>query len=81
MTGGNISSIGEDEYGIVPRAVQTIFNTLSNQKDCRVSISASYLEIYKDDIIDLLDVNDKALDIRDDAIGNTGKERLIFGLF
>jgi len=28
MTGGNILSIGEKEYGIVPRAVQTIFNTL-----------------------------------------------------
>ncbi len=28
MTGGNILSIGEKEYGIVPRAVQTIFDTL-----------------------------------------------------
>jgi len=38
-----------------------------------VNISASYLEIYKDDIIDLLDIHDKALDIRDDAAGNTGR--------
>jgi hypothetical protein len=28
MTGGNILSIGEKEYGIIPRALQTIFNTL-----------------------------------------------------
>lgn len=28
MTGGNILSIGENDYGIVPRAVQTIFETL-----------------------------------------------------
>jgi hypothetical protein len=28
MTGGNILSIAEKEYGIVPRAVQTIFDTL-----------------------------------------------------
>jgi hypothetical protein len=28
MTGGNILSIGENEYGIVPRAVQTVFNRL-----------------------------------------------------
>ena len=28
MTGGNILSIGERDYGIVPRAVQTIFHTL-----------------------------------------------------
>ncbi len=77
MTGGNILSIGENEYGIVPRAVQTIFNTIQNRKDCRVSISASYLEIYKDDIIDLLDITDKTLDIRDDAIGNTGIRYLI----
>jgi hypothetical protein len=39
------------------------------------------LEIYKDDIIDLLDINDKALDIRDDAIGNTGKDLNFFFLF
>ncbi|CAF1356233.1 unnamed protein product [Adineta ricciae] len=71
MTGGNILSIGEKDYGIVPRAVQTIFHTLQNRPDCRVTISASYLEIYKDDIIDLLDINDKALDVRDDAAGNT----------
>lgn len=38
-----------------------------------MNISASYLEIYKDEIIDLLDINDKALDIRDDAMGNTGR--------
>ncbi|CAF3564845.1 unnamed protein product [Adineta steineri] len=71
MTGGNILSIGETEYGIVPRAVQTIFDTLQNRPGCHVTISASYLEIYKDDIIDLLDINDKALDVRDDAAGNT----------
>ncbi|CAF1162754.1 unnamed protein product [Adineta ricciae] len=71
MTGGNILSIGEKDYGIVPRAVQTIFHTLQNRPDRRATISASYLEIYKDDIIDLLDINDKALDVRDDAAGNT----------
>lgn len=32
MTGGNILSIGESEYGIVPRAVQTIFDTLQVKK-------------------------------------------------
>jgi hypothetical protein len=81
MTGGNISSIGENDYGVIPRSVQTIFDKLQNQKGCRINISASYLEIYKDDIIDLLDGNDKALDIRDDAIGNTGKEELRFSPF
>lgn len=28
MTGGNILSIGEKDYGIVPRAVKTIFDTI-----------------------------------------------------
>jgi len=74
MTGGNILSIGETDYGIIPRAVKTIFDTIQNRKDSRITISASYLEIYKDDIIDLLDVNDKDLDVRDDAAGNTGKK-------
>ena len=90
MTGGNILSIGEKDFGIVPRAVRTIFDTvqvseppylilrsspsaLQKRKDCQVIISASYLELYKDDIIDLLDVNDKDLDVRDDAAGNTGE--------
>jgi hypothetical protein len=36
------------------------------------------LELYKDDIIDLLDVNDKDLDLRDDAAGNTGEENSAF---
>ncbi|UJR25871.1 hypothetical protein I4U23_007221 [Adineta vaga] len=71
MTGGNILSIGEKDYGIVPRAVKTIFDTIKNRKDCQITISASYLELYKDDIIDLLDVNGKDLDVRDDAAGNT----------
>ncbi|CAF0855487.1 unnamed protein product [Rotaria sordida] len=71
MTGGNILSIGEKDYGIIPRAVKTIFDTIQNRPDCRITISASYLEIYKDDIIDLLDVNDKDIDVRDDAAGNT----------
>lgn len=95
MTGGNILSIGEKDYGIVPRAVKTIFDTIKvsfkrnlknikilfhfqNRKDSQITISASYLEIYKDDIIDLLDVNDKDLDVRDDAAGNTSKTNLIF---
>ncbi|CAF0877869.1 unnamed protein product [Adineta steineri] len=71
MTGGNILSIGEKDFGIVPRAVKTIFDTIRNRKDSQITISASYLEIYKDDIIDLLGVNDKDLDVRDDAAGNT----------
>ena len=28
MTGGNISSIGEKDYGIVPRSVKTIFDNI-----------------------------------------------------
>ncbi len=50
----------------------SIFELFQKRKDCQISISASYLELYKDDIIDLLDVNDKDLDVRDDAAGNTG---------
>ncbi len=28
MTGGNILSIGEKDYGIIPRSVKTIFDTI-----------------------------------------------------
>ncbi|CAF4637480.1 unnamed protein product, partial [Didymodactylos carnosus] len=69
--GGNIGTIPEQNFGLVPRAVKTIFDTVEGRNDCRVSITASYLEIYKDDIIDLLDATDKVLDVRDDAAGNT----------
>jgi hypothetical protein len=42
MTGGNILSIGENEYGIVPRAVQTVFKTL---QVCDLEIRKVYLMI------------------------------------
>ena len=36
MTGGNISSIGEKDYGIIPRAVKTIFK--------KMQVSTSFFE-------------------------------------
>lgn len=45
MTGGNILSIGEEQYGIIPRSVQTVFNTLAVR-----SIYLSVGEDRRDDV-------------------------------
>ncbi|KAJ9080645.1 hypothetical protein DSO57_1022660 [Entomophthora muscae] len=55
-TMGTSGSCDPDSEGVVPRAVQTIFEEISVPgfigKDVKVSVS--YLEIYNDDMIDLL---------------------------
>jgi len=50
---GNLSI--DEEKGVIPRAVEAIFNRLSNtDKYTEFSVSASYLEIYNEEMTDLL---------------------------
>lgn len=41
-------------HGIVPRAAKHIFDTLSQVSDNQYSITASFLEVYNEDLLDLL---------------------------
>ncbi|KAL0994127.1 hypothetical protein UPYG_G00118050 [Umbra pygmaea] len=54
--GGTYTSAQENEptVGVIPRVVKTIFQEKEKHKDCEFSLSVSYLEIYNEDILDLL---------------------------
>ncbi|CAF0882015.1 unnamed protein product [Brachionus calyciflorus] len=63
-----------DDYGIIPRAVETIFQIINtsqkiNQRDYIVKVN--FIEIYKEELKDLLDSSEKDLQIREDEQGNT----------
>ena len=84
ISGNKINS--DEEYGIIPRAVHSIFqminqaspihshrsnlnNNNSNIKEYCVKVN--FIEIYKEELKDLLDSNEKDLQIREDETGNT----------
>lgn len=43
-----------DKHGIIPRTAQAIFDTLASSRFTRSQVTCSYLEIYNDDLADLL---------------------------
>ncbi len=49
---GDLSS--SEQHGIIPRAAQAIFESLKKPDFTSYSISCSYLEIYNEDLGDLL---------------------------
>ncbi|VEL20540.1 unnamed protein product [Protopolystoma xenopodis] len=64
----------EEERGIVPRAIDEIFNIIRDSEIPKYSITASFIEIYKEDVRDLLDSGElvtKDIHIREDDKGNT----------
>jgi hypothetical protein len=70
-----VSATVEEEQGIIPRALADIFAEV-NARSCTadVSVRVSFLEIYNENIRDLLDhspaASSKSISIRDDAAGN-----------
>ncbi len=44
----------EEKRGLVPRAAQELFQRLSVKKETEASVTCSYLEIYNEDLTDLL---------------------------
>ncbi|KAL5244522.1 hypothetical protein ACI65C_011932 [Semiaphis heraclei] len=60
----------EDEKGIIPRAIQNIFNEVQNKSgEAKFSIKASFIELYQEQVYDLLSPNRATLDIREDGRG------------
>ena len=49
---GNL--VSEEGKGVIPRAVEAIFDQLSNPKYSEYTVSAQYLEIYNEELSDLL---------------------------
>ncbi|XP_025416785.1 chromosome-associated kinesin KIF4-like [Sipha flava] len=60
----------EEEKGIIPRAIQNIFNEVQKLKEeAQFSISASFIELYQEQVYDLLSPTRATLDIREDGRG------------
>ncbi|KAM5258103.1 kinesin-like protein KIF27 isoform 4-T6 [Hipposideros larvatus] len=71
--GGHIASVVEGQKGIIPRAIQEIFQNISENPSTDFKIKVSYIEVYKEDLRDLLELEPsmKDLHIREDEKGNT----------
>ncbi|XP_062064622.1 kinesin-like protein KIF27 isoform X1 [Lepus europaeus] len=71
--GGHVASVVEGQKGIIPRAIQEIFQSISENPSVDFDIKVSYIEVYKEDLRDLLELETsmKDLHIREDEKGNT----------
>ncbi|NXD79209.1 KIF27 protein, partial [Halcyon senegalensis] len=71
--GGHIASVAEDEKGIIPRAIQELFQHISENRNIEFHVKVSYIEVYKEELRDLLELETsvKELHIREDEKGNT----------
>ncbi|XP_073662122.1 kinesin-like protein KIF27 isoform X16 [Tursiops truncatus] len=67
------ASVVEGQKGIIPRAIQEIFQNISENLSIDSRIKVSYIEVYKEDLRDLLELETsmKDLHIREDEKGNT----------
>ncbi|KAF1644953.1 Kinesin-like protein KIF27, partial [Aptenodytes patagonicus] len=71
--GGHIASVAENEKGIIPRAIQELFQHISENCNIDFHVKVSYIEVYKEELRDLLELETsvKELHIREDEKGNT----------
>ncbi|KAI8467963.1 MAG: hypothetical protein J3K34DRAFT_460139 [Monoraphidium minutum] len=58
---------GDGEDGIVSRSVRYLFHQVNTRKDARYSLKASYVEIYNENVFDLVHFRQKSLPIKWDA--------------
>lgn len=67
----------DEEQGIIPRAVADIFKLLDENDLTDFSVRVSYLEVYKEDFKDLLEVEtaSKDINVREDK-GNIGTKHI-----
>ncbi|MFT7811859.1 kinesin-like protein KIF27 [Arapaima gigas] len=72
MGAGHFVSSTEEERGIIPRAVHDIFRCISEKHNLDFTVKASYIEVYKEELRDLLELDtfSKDIQIREDK-GNT----------
>ncbi|CAI9730583.1 KIF27 isoform X1 [Octopus vulgaris] len=69
--GFNLSSVSEEQQGIIPRAVRQIYDIINSKGNIHFAVRVSYIEIYLEELCDLLDVDNKTLHVREDEKGNT----------
>ncbi|KAL2300779.1 hypothetical protein Nmel_013669 [Mimus melanotis] len=68
----SVASINEDEQGIIPRAMAETFRIIDENDLIDYTVRVSYLEVYKEEFRDLLQVDtaSKDIQIREDDKGN-----------
>ncbi|XP_064932610.1 kinesin-like protein KIF7 isoform X1 [Columba livia] len=68
----SVASINEDEQGIIPRAMAETFRLIDENDLIDYMVRVSYLEVYKEEFRDLLQVDtaSKDIQIREDDKGN-----------
>ncbi|MGH0163651.1 UNVERIFIED_CONTAM: hypothetical protein FKN15_064608 [Acipenser sinensis] len=71
--GGHVVSSSDEEKGIIPRAIQEIFHSISENHNRDFTVKVSYIEVYKEELRDLLELETsfKDMHIREDEKGNT----------
>ncbi|XP_029472744.1 kinesin-like protein KIF27 isoform X2 [Rhinatrema bivittatum] len=71
--GGHVACVIDEEKGIIPHAIQELFQSISENPNIDFSVKVSYIEVYKEELRDLLelDTSIKDLHIREDEKGNT----------
>ena len=71
-----VASFRDEEQGIIPRAVAEVFKLLDENDLTDFSVRVSYLEVYKEEFKDLLEVEtaNKQINIREDK-GNIGMDQ------
>ncbi|KAI1900109.1 hypothetical protein AGOR_G00046640 [Albula goreensis] len=71
--GGPTVSTAEGQCGIIPRAVEEIFQRMEQMPDTAFAVRTTYVEVYKEELRDLLELGtpSKILHIREDERGNT----------
>ncbi|XP_066460216.1 kinesin-like protein KIF27 [Eleutherodactylus coqui] len=71
--GGHVALVADEEKGIIPRAIQELFQIISENHNINFTIKVLYVEVYKEDLKDLLELetNVKDIHIREDEKGNT----------
>uniref|UniRef100_A0A670JNJ0 Kinesin motor domain-containing protein n=1 Tax=Podarcis muralis TaxID=64176 RepID=A0A670JNJ0_PODMU len=81
--GGHVASVAEEERGIIPRAIEEIFQIISENHNIDFTVKVSYIEVYKEELRDLLELETsmKYLQIREDEKGNTGNYLNLICLF
>ncbi|XP_068093065.1 kinesin-like protein KIF27 isoform X1 [Hyperolius riggenbachi] len=71
--GGHVASVADEEKGIIPRAIQELFQMIYENHNIDFTVKVSYIEVYREELRDLLELetNVKDMHIREDDKGNT----------
>ncbi|XP_077984667.1 chromosome-associated kinesin KIF4-like [Glandiceps talaboti] len=56
--------------GVIPRVINTLFKTLEQHEDTEFTLRVSYLEVYNEEINDLLSKKKESLAVREDVDGS-----------